>query len=80
MDAMSTHDGVTINNDGMHLVVTRPGDGGMMMETSRSIFAIDHANSGEVEPMRNQMYETFHHSTSWRCGRTWRRCMPYLRT
>ena len=51
VDVMSTHDGVTINNDGMHLVMTGLGDGSILMETCRSIVAIDRANSGEAERM-----------------------------
>ena len=31
MDVMSSHDGVTINNVGMHLVMTGLGDGGMLV-------------------------------------------------
>ena len=46
----------------MNLVMTGPGDGGMLMETCRSIVAFDRANSGEVEPTVRQIYETFCHS------------------
>ena len=31
MDVMSSHDGLAINNDGMHLVMTGLGDGGMLV-------------------------------------------------
>ena len=46
MDVMSTH-----NSDGMHLVMTGLGDRGMLMETCRSIIAMDRASNGEGEPM-----------------------------
>ena len=59
VDVMSTHEGIILNHDGMHLVTTGPGDGGMLMETCRSIIAMDRANNGEGEPMGSQIYETF---------------------
>ena len=34
----------------------------MSMETCMSIVAMDHANSGEEEPMGSQIYETFLHT------------------
>ena len=37
VDAMSNHDGIVVNYEGLHLVMTGPGDGSMLMETCHRI-------------------------------------------
>ena len=39
VDVMSIHEGLIINGTGMHMVLAGPGDGGMLLETCRSIIA-----------------------------------------
>ena len=51
IDAMSNQDGIIINNGGLNLVMTGPGDGSILMDTYRAIIATDHANKGEAELM-----------------------------
>ena len=48
---MSTHKGIILNSNGMHMVMMGSGDKGMLMETGRSIIAMDHPNKGEGDPM-----------------------------
>ena len=43
IDAMSNQDGIIVNNGGLHLVMTGPGD----------------VNKGGVKTMGRQIYETF---------------------
>ena len=59
VDAMSNQDGIIINNGGIHLIVTGPGDGTLLMDVCRALIATDRANKGEVEPMGRQIYEIF---------------------
>ena len=59
IDAMSNQDGSIVNNGRLHLVVTGPGDGNIIMDTCMAIIAADRTNQGEVEPMGRQIYEIF---------------------
>ena len=62
VDVMSTHEGIILNEDRMHMVMAGPGDGVMLMETCHSIIAMERTNDEVGEAMVSQNYETFLHN------------------